>query len=150
MTVTEYLAALHSDPTDNASPTLIVGDGMLTPAQRETVVGAAYARRAYAVVQGLPRGGPITLHNRLSRLTGGIQVHLLLPPTATGFLQDGSALSKLQASVARMPLSVTEIATGYALDGSLELVTEIDPRSETFDSFDGLAATTRFQYNLWR
>lgn len=150
MTVTEFLQALHSDPSNPTSPTLIVGDGMLTPAQREQVVGATYNRRAYAVVQGLPRGGPITLHNRLTRLTGGLQVHLLLPPTATGFLQDGSALSQLQASVARMPLTVDEITTGYALDGPLELVTEIDPRSETFDQFDGLAATTRFQYNLWR
>jgi len=150
MTVTEFLAALHSDPTDPTSPTLIVGDGMLSPAQREQVIGTAYARHVYAVVQGLPRGGPITLHNRLSRLTGAIQVHLLLPPTATGFAQDGSALSQLQASVARMPLTVTEITTGYALDGPLRLVTEVDPRSETFDQFDGLAATTRFQYNLWR
>lgn len=150
MTVTEFLAALHSDPSDVTSPTLIVGDGMLTPAQREQVVGSAYNRRAYAVVQGLPRGGPTTLHNRLARLTGGLQIHLLLPPTTTGFLQGGGALSQLQASVARMPLVVDEIASGYKLDGPLVLVTEIDPRSETFDAFDGLAATTRFQYNLWR
>jgi len=43
-----WLAALKSDPSDGNSPTLVVGDGSLTDAQRETVVGAAYARRRHA------------------------------------------------------------------------------------------------------
>jgi hypothetical protein len=30
------------------------------------------------------------------------------------------------------------------------LGTEIDPRPETFDNLDGITATTRFTYAIWR
>jgi len=150
MTLIDALKALHSDPADNTSPLLVVGDGVLSPAQREQVTAAAYARHPYCVVEGLSRGSGVHLHNELSRLTGGVQVHLLHRTTSTGFAPDGVTLAKLQALVARLPLTVTELTTGYPLAGSLQLVAEVDPRPDSFDKFNGLVATTRFQYNLWR
>ena len=139
MTLTDYLASLQADPNDATSPNLIVGDGMLTPEQREQVTSPDYNRRPYAVIVGLPRGLPLRLHNRGTRMTGGLG-----PP------RDGITLAALQALLARAPDSVTEISPGYLLAKSLALGTEIDPRPETFDNLDGLTATTRFTYAIWR
>lgn len=150
MTLTDYLASLPADPRDPTSPLLIVGDGMLTPDQREQVTDADYDRRPYAVIIGLPRSLPLRLHNRGVRMTGGLDVHLNYPSALLGPPRDGSPLAALQALLARAPDAVTEIAPGYALAEPLALVTEVDPRSETFDTFDGLTATTRFTYAIWR
>ncbi len=150
MTLTDYLASLLADPSDPTSPNLIVGDGMLTPDQRDRVTGADYARRPYAVIVGLPRGLPLRLHNRGTRMTGGLDVHLNHPRALIGPPRDGATLAALQAALARAPDSVTEIAQGYALARPLTLGTEIDPRPETFDNLDGITATTRFTYAIWR
>lgn len=150
MTLMAWLAALKSDPSDGNSPTLVVGDGSLTDAQRETVVGAAYARRPYAVVVGLPRGAPTRLHNRRVKLTGGIDIHLNHPRRSTGGMPDGTTLAKLQALLLAAQAEVTELTSGYPLASPLLLVSEVDPRPETFDAFTGLTATTRFTFTIWR
>lgn len=150
MTLADYLSSLPADPNDPLSPSLIVGDGMLTPDQREEVTSPDYGRRPYAVIVGLPRGLPLRLHNRGTRMTGGLDVHLNHPRQVVGPPVDGRTLAALQALLARAPDHVTEITAGYALAKSLTLGTEIDPRPETFDTFDGLTATTRFTYAIWR
>ena len=150
MTLTEYLEALPADPTDDASPSLIVAEGMLTPAQRKQVVGEAHNRRPFAVVVGLPRSGATRLHNHRARFSGGVDVFLHHPSDALGKPPDGEALAHLQALLARAGDSVTEIRTGYALASRLDVTTEIDPRPETLDALDGLQAVTRFTYHLWR
>lgn len=150
MTLTEFLAGLKADPNDPTSPTLIVGDGMLTPTQREQVTEPDYARRPYAVIVGLPRGLPLRLHSNGTRMTGGLDVHLNHASAQLGPPRDGETLAALQALLARAPDVVTEVAPGYPLADRLLLGTEIDPRSETFDTFDGLTATTRFSYAIWR
>lgn len=150
MTLLEHLATLRADPTDPTSPTLIVGDGALTPAQRQQVISSEYARRPYAVVQLLQRGAPMRLHNTRPRLSGGIRVHLHHPHGQLGPPRTGDELAELQALLARAPDFVTEISPGYRLAKPLALSTELDPRPETFDAFDGLTAVTQFTYAIWR
>jgi len=150
MTLTEYLESLPADPTDASSPSLIVAEGMLTPAQRKQVVGDTYARRPFAVVAGLPRSRPMRLHNHRARYSGGVDVFLHHPSDTLGKAPDGEALAHLQALLARAGDSVTEIRTGYALASRLHVTTEIDPRPATLDALDGLQAVTRFTYHLWR
>lgn len=150
MTLLEWLATLPADPTDPTSPTLVVAEGRLSPGDRKRVVSEAYARRPYAVVVGLPRGAPLRLHNRRTRLQGGIDIHLNHPPSVKGDLPDGAALAELQALIARAPDAVDEAAVDYPLAKPLALVTEVDPRPASFDSFDGLTATTRLTYAIWR
>lgn len=151
MTLHEWLRTLPADPTDPTSPKLIVGEGALKPAQRQQVVGTEYARRPYAVVQLLQRGGAaVRLHNTRPRLTGGIRVHLHHPHGQLGPPRTGAELAELQALLARAPDHVTEISPGYKLAKPLALGTELDPRPETFDAFDGLTAVTQFTYAIWR
>lgn len=153
MTLVEYLASLPADPTDPGSPLLIVSVGQLTPEQRERVTNPdTYARRPYAVIVGLPRGSPQRLHNKRTRMTGGLDVHLNQPGRLLDLAQplDPRPLAELQALLANAPMHVTEISEDYPLVGSLGLGTEIDPRSEDFDTFSGLTATTRFTYAIWR
>lgn len=150
MTLMEFLRTLPADPTDPSSPRLIVGEGMLTPDQREEVTSNAYGRRPYAVVVGLPRAVTRRLHNHAVRSTGGLDVHFNHARPLIGPLPDGDALAHLQALLVRAPDSVTEIRPGYPLAARLALGTEIDPRPTTFDTFDGLTATTRLIYAIWR
>jgi len=153
VTLTEYLASLPADPLEPGSPLLIVGVGQLTSEQRERVVDPdLYNRRPYAVIVGLPRGSPQRLHNQRTRMTGGLDVHLNQPGSLLdlGEPLDPAPLAHLQALLASAPQHVTEISEDYPLIGSLGLGTEIDPRSEDFDTFSGLTATTRFTYAIWR
>lgn len=153
MTLTEYLSAFPADPTDPSSPLLIVGVGQLTPEQRDQVTDmSGYARRPYAVIVGLPRSSPQRLHNKRSKMTGGLDVHLNQPGSLLDLGQplDPRPLAELQALLANAPQHVTEISPDYPLVGSLGLGTEIDPRPEDFDTFSGLTATTRFSYAIWR
>src|SRR5690606_30280426 len=108
VTLTEYLEALPADPTDDSSPSLIVAEGMLTPAQRKQVVGDTYARRPFAVIAGLPRSRPMRLHNHRARYSGGVDVFLHHPSDTLGKPPDGEALAHLQALLARAGDSVTE------------------------------------------
>lgn len=152
MTLSEYLSSLPANPLEPASPNLIVGVGQLTPEQREQVTGSEYARRPYAVIVGLPRGSPQRIHNKRTRMTGALDVHLNQPASLHDLGQplDPAPLAELQALVANAPMHVTEISPDYPLDGHLGLGTEIDPRPEDFDTFTGLTATTRFTYAIWR
>jgi len=150
MTLVEFLESLPADPTDDASPALIVAEGMLTRQQKQQVMGDTYARRPFAVIAGLPRSRPMRLHNHRARFTGGVDVFLHHPSDTLGKPPDGEALAALQALLARAGDAVTEIRTGYALASRLDLVTEIDPHPATLDALDGLQAVTRFTYHLWR
>lgn len=153
MTLTEYLSSLPANPLEPGSPLLTVGLGQLTPEQRDQVTDMdGYARRPYAVIVGLPRGSPQRLHNKRTRMTGGLDVHLNQPASLLDLGQplDPRPLAELQALLARAPDHVTEISDDYPLIGSLGLGTEIDPRTEDFDTFSGLTATTRFTYAIWR
>lgn len=150
MTLLEWLATLPADPTDPTSPPLVVAEGRLSPEDRKRVTGSEYSRRPYCVVVGLPRGAPLRLHNRRTRLVGGVDVHLNHPPSVKGDLPDGAALAELQALITHAPGVVTEIAPDYPLAAPLALVAEIDPRPASFDAFDGLTATTRFTTCIWR
>lgn len=148
MTLKAFLEGLPADPT-GPSPPLIVAEGLLSTAQREQVIASPHNRRPYCVVVGLPRGAPVRLHNRRSKLTGAVDVHLMHPPTGTT-IPDGEALAHLQALILNAMNDVTEIRAGYALAEPLTLVNETDPRPASFDKFDGLTAVTRFTYSIWR
>lgn len=150
MTLVQFLEGLPADPTDDASPSLIVAEGMLTPAQRKQIVSDTYARRPFAVIAGLPRSRPMRLHNHRARYSGGVDVFLHHPSDTLGKPPDGEALAALQALLVRAGDAVTEVRAGYALASRLEVTTEVDPRPATLDQLDGLQAVTRFTYHLWR
>lgn len=148
MTLLEYLRSLPADP-QAPSPNLLVAEGQLGKWDRETIIGAEYARRPYCVVNGLPRGAPRPLHNGRTRMTGAIDIHLFHPRSGAD-PPDGDTLAHLQRLLLAAPNSVTEARSGYPLAQPLALVTELDPRLATFDQLDGLTAVTRFTYQLWR
>lgn len=150
MTLMDFLEGLRADPREPNGPMLIVGEGNLTKAQREQVLGPTYARRPYAVVVGLQRGLPRPLHNRITLMVGGVDVHVHHPANQLKEQPDGEALAALQAQVLMAQSMVTEIRDGYPLAGRFGLATELDPHPFTMDNLDGLRAVTRFTYSLWR
>lgn len=148
MTLLEYLRSLPADPLA-PGPNLIVAEGVLGKWDREAILSPPYNRRPYCVVNGLPRGAPMQLHNGRTRLAGAIDIHLFHPRSGSD-PPDGDSLAHLQALVLEARTVVTEIREGYAFASPLALVTETDPRFATFDQLDGLTAVTRFTYQLWR
>lgn len=150
MTLDAYLDTLHSDPADPATPMLLWFDGDAPANLIDLLDAGGYANRPYVIALGLPMGGAAALHDRRSRVTGGIDFLIRQRPDADMQLPDAGNCSRVMAAILNARRVVTHLTSDYALLNGLTLTTEIPPERLDGDRYRGWQGVLRFSYQLIR